>query len=78
VVVVDLLVRLCFLPAEQVEPLVSPLLLPEQLGRLQHLLKVLPVVVGPLLVVVIHLLPHSDWLVPEGASQEVVVYPLVG
>ena len=77
-VVVVLLAQLCFLPTEQVEPLVSLLLLPEQLGRLQHLLKVLPLVVGPLLVVVIHLLPHSDWLVPEGASQEVVVYPLVG
>ena len=75
---VNLLVQLCFLPVEQVEPLVSLLLLPEQLGRLQHRLKVLPVVVGPLLVVVTHLPPHSDWLVPEGTSQEAVVYPLVG
>ena len=76
--VVILLAQLCFLPAERVEPLVSPLLLPEQLGRLQHRLEVLPMVVGPLLVVATHLPPHSDWLVPEGASQEAVVYPLVG
>ncbi len=76
-VVVILLAQLCFLPVELAEPLVSLLLL-QQLGQLQRRLEVLLVVVEPLLVVVIHLPPHFDWLDPEGASQEAVVYPLVG
>jgi hypothetical protein len=78
VVVVDLLVQLCSRLVGQVEPLVPLQLLQEQLGQLQHRLEVLPVVVELLLVVATHLLPRFDWLALAGASQEAVVYPLVG